>query len=304
MSRIQVLIVYLLLSSTGLAQHLSGQEFRIESQVYVGDSLPPFSRNVTLFTPKLIFDLRLSDDAEQQPVEYVVFDTREKLLVLLDVEREVRVEILDLELLKLLEGLRRETMQNDRTKFLTSDNFEEETDWSDGWVTLTSPSITYRYKGNQPKDVSCLPPYFEFLDHFTRLNASDPTKIPPFPRMRLNQSIKKLGWIPDEVQIDVRQNGLFREPFKATSKHVLTQGLSASDRDIIEQAKKLWMQYRLISLTEYRGIEQKSALAGLKKKVSQSQERADVANLESGKVSRKDQQIEQATRNTFRKLRF
>ncbi len=272
MSRILVLIVYILLSVMGLAQHLTGQEFRIESQVYAGDSVRPISHNVTLFTPKLIFDLRLSEDAEQQPLEYVVFDTREKLLVLLDVEREVRVEIMDLELLKLLEGLRRETMQNNRTKFLTSDDFEEETDWSDGWVTLTSPSITYRFKGSQPEDVACLPPYFEFLDHFTRLNASDPTKIPPFPRMRLNQSIKKLGWIPDEVQIDIRQNGLFREPFKASSKHVLTHGLSASDHEIIEQAKKLWMQYRLVPLTEYRGIEQKSVLAGIKKKVSQSKD--------------------------------
>lgn len=265
--RIRMIKFYAFLCVLGLSQPLSGQEFRIESQVYFGQATQPVSRNVTLFTPKLICDMQLSNDSDSQPVEYVVFDTRQKLLVLLDVKREVRVEILDIELLKLMEGLRRETMQNERTRFLTDDFFEEETDWSDGWVTLTSPNITYRIRGSQPDDVSCLPTYFEFLDHFTRLKASDPTKVPPFPRIRLNQTIKKLGWIPDEVQIDVKQNGLFREPFKATSKHVLTKGLSTSDREIVEQAKKLWMQYPAISLTEYRGIERKSVFAEIKKKV-------------------------------------
>lgn len=265
MSRALLLIFSLALSHICSDQNLSGQEFRIESQVYAGQSTQPISHNVTLFTSKLICDARLSNEVESKPVEYVVFDTRQKTLILLDTQREVRAEILDLELLKMLEGLRRETMQNDRTKFLTNDTFEEETDWSDGWVTLTSPSITYRFRGSQPEDVSFLPPYFEFLDHFTRLKASDPTMIPPFPRMKLNQSIKKLGWIPDEVQIDARRNGLFREPFKAYSKHVLTKGLSTSDQETIEQAKKHWMQYKEVPLTEYRGIEKKSLLAALKK---------------------------------------
>ena len=127
-----------------------------------GQSTQPISHNVTLFTPKLICDMQMSDEAEPQPVEYVVFDTRQKLFVLLDVQREVRIEIFNLELMRLMEGLRRETMQNDRTKFLTDDTFEEDTDWSDGWVTLTSANITYQFKGSQPDDVSCLPPYFRF----------------------------------------------------------------------------------------------------------------------------------------------
>lgn len=265
MSRALLLIFSLALTAICLNQDLSGQEFRIESQVYAAQSTQPISHNVTLFTPKLIYDTRLSNDAEPKPIEHVVFDTRQKTLILLDTQREVRVEILDLELLKILEGLRRETMQNDRTKFLTNDTFEEETDWSDGWVTLTSPSITYRFRGSQPEDISFLPLYFEFLDHFTRLKASDPTMIPPFPRMKLNQAIKKLGWIPDEVQIDARRNGLFREPIKAFSKHVLTKGLTTSDQEMIEQVKKQWMQYKEVPLIEYRGIEKKSILAALKK---------------------------------------
>ena len=265
MSRTLLLNQFFIITLAWFVSSVSAQEFSIETQVYSGQSTQPISHNITLFTPKLVCDTRMSNEAEPKPIEYVLFDPRQKLIVLLDTQREVLVELRDLELLNLMEGLRRETMQNEHTKFLTNDTFEEETDWSDGWVTLTSPNITYRFKGRQPEDVSFLPPYFDFLDHFTRLKASDPAMVPPFPRIRLNQSIKKLGWIPDEVQIEIRRNALFREPIEATTKHVLTSGLSSNDQEMIAQARKLWMQYEAVPLTEYRGIEKKSIIGAIKK---------------------------------------
>ncbi len=257
MPRILVRLSLLLPLWVGLVgqKPIQGQEFRIDSQVYLEESTEPVSHNVTIYSPKLVCDFLMSNESEPQPVEIVVFDTRQKNMVLLDVQRQLRVEIPDLRLIKLVDGLRRETQQNENTKFLVADSYEEEANWSDGWVTLTSPIISYRVRGSQPKNVSILPLYFDFLDHVTRLNASDPTKIPPFPRMRLNRSIKRLGWIPSEVQISVRQNVLFRKSFEATSKHVLIDGLTSNDRKMIEDAKKYWMQYKAVELTEYRGIQ-------------------------------------------------
>ena len=237
---------------------LCGQEFRIESQVYTSESTQPVSHNVTLFSEKLICDFRMTEEVDAKPQETVVYDPRQRLIVLLDPQRQVRVEIPDTQLLKLVDGLRRETLQNERAKFLINDTFEEDTDWSDGWVTLTSPSLTYRFKGEQPADVSIIPRYFDFLDNFTRLNASDPTKIPPFPRMRLNQTIKKLGWIPTEVQISIVPNGFFRQPLNANSKHVITSGLTTGDQELIAIAKRQWVQFPAVDLTEYRGIARKS----------------------------------------------
>jgi hypothetical protein len=232
----------------------NAQEFRLDSQVYSGDSTEPVSQNVTLFSPKLVCDFLMSNDVDPKPIEIVVFDTRQKLIVLLDPVRKMRVEIPDLQLMKLTDALRRETLQNDRAKFLVNDQYEEDSDLSGNWFTLTSPTIQYRIKGNRPQDETIIPAYLDFLDHFTRLSSSDPKRIPPFPRMRLNRTIKSLGWIPSEVQITVNKNELFRESFKATSKHSVTNGLTSSDREMINNAKELWTEFSAVDLTEYRGL--------------------------------------------------
>lgn len=235
-----------------------GQEFRIESQVYDANSKLPVSQNVTLFSQGLVFDFRMSNDAQPKPLEIIVYNSRNRMLVLLDPARQIRLELADLSLLRIVDGVRRETMQDKRTSFLVENDFEEIADWSTKWVTLNSPQIVYRFKGEQPKDVSILPLYFEFLENFTRLGATDPTKIPPFPRMKLNQSIKRLGWIPSEVQITVSQNSLFREGFTAKSKHTLITQLSSKDRERIDLAKQYWQTFKNVKLDEYRGLKRQS----------------------------------------------
>ena len=232
----------------------SAQEFRLDSQVYSGDSSEPVSHNVTLFSPKLVCDYLMSNEVDPQPIEIVVFDTRQKLIVLLDPARKVRVEIPYLQTMKLTDALRRETLQNDRAKFLVNDEYEEDSDLVENWFTLSSPNIQYQIKGNRPKDETIIPAYLDFLDHFTRLSSTDPKRIPPFPRMRLNRTIKTLGWIPSEVKIKGYKNELFREAFTATSRHNVTSGLTATDRRMITDAKELWMQFSAVDLTEYRGL--------------------------------------------------
>lgn len=235
-----------------------GQEFRIESQVYDANSKLPVSQNVTLFSQGVVFDFRMSNDAQPKPLEIIVYNSRNRMLVLLDPARQIRLELADLSLLRIVDGVRRETMQDKRTSFLVENDFEEIADWSTKWVTLNSPQIVYRFKGEQPKDVSILPLYFEFLENFTRLGATDPTKIPPFPRMKLNQSIKRLGWIPSEVQITVSQNSLFREGFTAKSKHTLITQLSSKDRERVDLAKQYWQTFKNVKLDEYRGLKRQS----------------------------------------------
>lgn len=239
----------------GPAPQLFGQEFRIESSVYNSTSNLPVSQNVTLFSQGLIYDFQLSDDAQPTALEIAIYDTRKQMMILLDPERKVRFELPDLRLMKIVEAVRRDTLQDNRTSFLVEDDFTEDIDLSTNWVTLTSPEIEYRFHGKQPKDVSLIPSYLKFLDRFTQLNASDPTKLPPFARMKLNQSIQRLGWVPSEVQISVKQNGLFRQPFSAKSKHVLINKLSDQDRQRITKAKQNWMQFESVDLEEYRGLE-------------------------------------------------
>jgi hypothetical protein len=256
-----LIAVSLVLGSMIIQQSANGQEFRIESTVYTADSNLPVSQNTTLFSQGLVYDFQLSDDAQPKPLEIVIFDTRSRTIVLLDPIRKIRLEMPDLQLLKIVNGVRRETVQDKRSSFLVDDAFQEDIDWSTNWVTLTSPQIEYRFRGSQPKDVSVIAQYNDFLDNFTMLIASDPTKIPPFARMKLNQSITRLGWIPLEVQISVKQNSLFRQAFNATSKHVIIHQLSDEARTKIATAKQQWMQFKPVELREYRGLKKKAILS-------------------------------------------
>ena len=255
-----VAMTLVLVSVTGNRGAL-GQEFRIESQVYSDGSSLPVSQNITLFSEGLVYDFQLSNDAQPKPLEIVIFDTRSRMMVLLDPQRKIRIEMPDLQLMRIVDGVRKETVQDKRSSFLVEDSFDEDVDWSTNWVTLTSPQIEYRFHGSHPKDISVIAMYNKFLDNFTMLIASDPTKIPPFARMKLNQSIKQLGWIPTEVQIVVKANSLFRQSFSAKSKHVVIHQLSNKDRTRIATAKQYWMQFKPVQLQEYRGLKKQPVMS-------------------------------------------
>ena len=142
---------------------------------------------------------------------------------------------------------------------------------------MSSPTISYRLKGERPKNEALIPLYMNYLKQLTHLKATDPTQYPPFPRMKLNATIQRLGWIPTEVQISVKQNSLFRQSFNAKSKHVIFEQLSSKDKERIAMAKQNWMHFKSVELGEYRGLREQPKIkfpkirsASFEKEVSSS----------------------------------
>jgi len=249
---------------------LAGQEFKISSQIYTANSHLPVSENLTLFGDTLIFDFILSNDVNSQVIEGVIYDSAKKQFVLLDYSRKVRAEVSDLQIIKLLDGLTKETLQNESSAFLLKDEFEEELDEQNSQITFSSPIITYQVTGHTPDNYVLLPKYYEFLDNFTKLTVTDPRKIPPFPRLKLNQALKRQNWLPAEVRVEISTNDFFREPRSAYSKHNLITGLSSKDREMIQTAKNNWVQFRLVDLPEYRQINVNSG-GGVNRRLAQQE---------------------------------
>ncbi|MEM9943883.1 MAG: hypothetical protein AAF939_20145, partial [Planctomycetota bacterium] len=251
--RLLAILLPLILFGVGRAQ-----EFRIESQVYQQGNNLPVAENVTLFSDGNIYHFDLANDNRQKGGEVVsqitIYDASKKTMVVLDPARKVRLDLLDLRIMKILDGVRRDTQQDNRSSFLVTDKFEEDADWSTGWVRLSSPTITYQFQADTPKDITILPQYIKYIDLFTQLIASDPHKVPPFPRLRLNQTIKKLGRIPTEVHVTLRPNPLFPDGAKAHSKHTVFYQLSKKDKERVESAKNQWMTYQPVDLAEFHGL--------------------------------------------------
>ncbi|QEG21523.1 hypothetical protein [Mariniblastus fucicola] len=232
------------------------QEFKIETAIYAGDAKLPVAQNVTLFQNDLIVDLKVDFANPPNVLETKIYDSRQKKVTLLDHARSIRLEISDNRLLQMVDGLRRDISQKKDLQFLVSEVFEETEELETSRIVLKSPTIRYQVEGQRPTDSNYLPIHGEFLDIFTRLSASDPGGFPPFARLRLNESIKKMGWIPTSVEIEMGANALVPKGVKMKSTHVLIDGLSTDDLAKIEAAKKQWLGYPVVNLLKFRGIDQ------------------------------------------------
>ena len=249
-----------LLACASLSAVVCAQEFKIETAVHDGNQKMPVHQNVTLFQNNIIVDLTLDFANPPNVLETKVYDSRQKKVALLDHNRLVHVEISDNHLLQMVDGLRRDISQREDLKFLVNESFKETQQIEFSKLVLKSPTIQYRLEGSRPSESGYLKSYGEFLDIFTRLNASHPGGFPPFARLRLNESIKKMGWIPTSVELEVGANVLMPKGRKIKSTHVLIDGLSKEDVAKIDKAKKQWLAYSQVSLLKYRGIEKTASL--------------------------------------------
>lgn len=238
----------------GNTENIPEPEFRIASRTMPAADSRPLTHNLSLFSKGVVYDFQRGSDPNAEPTEIVIYNSRTKRIALLDLTRKVQLELHEINLLKLLNGVRLEAEKDRRTRFLVHDVFDEQVQAESKSVTLQSPTITYSFVGETPRDENIMPVYFEFLDTFTRLQASDPRKLPPFPRIRLNQSIRRVGWIPTRVKVDVEKNALFPQPFTAFSEHEVEYQLTSTDRTAIENAKKHWSTFKKVGLAEYRGF--------------------------------------------------
>lgn len=249
-------IVTALLLACGLTQPSAAQEFRIDTEIYVGDQAQATSTNTTLFSDGLVYDIPTTGSSMH---EACVLEPARRRIVLLDRSRQVKLELDDLQLIRMGDSLRKQTQQNKAAEFLVRDRFEEQVDVASGVATLTSPLITYRVTGSRPSDVRMLPAHNQFLSYFTRMKFSDPHAFPPFPRLQLNETISKAGWIPSEVTIKIEKNPLYPEGMSARSRHTLTPTLSDRDRQTIADLKAQWLNYQSVNLEKYRALGQRTA---------------------------------------------
>ena len=231
-----------------------GQEFKVETSIYSGDGQHPVAQNVTLFKDNLVVDLKTDSATPPNILETKIYDSHQKLIVLLDHSRSVRLEISDTRLLQMVDGLRRDISQKKDLQFLVQEVFSESQELTASQIHLSSPTFKYRVVGQRPKDATYLKIHSEFLDMFTWLNASDPSGFPPFARMKLNESIKNVGWIPSSVEIELKPNALVPNGLKMKSTHVLIDGLSKEDTARIATAKNQWLGYTEVNLLKFHGI--------------------------------------------------
>ena len=237
-----------------LAQIDRELEFKIDTKMFLGDSKESAFENKTIFSEGLIFDFPLAAGSTS-PDEILVYDSNLKTISLLDLKRQMQLKLMDVQLKTMVEGVRQQMADDDRAKVMAEQKFEEKIDVDKNILSLIGDQkMTYKLHGQAPESAKVLSAYFEFLDAFTRVQVTDPKKLPPFARLRLNEAIRRTGWIPDRVDITVGESDFFPEPFKAHTEHKLTMQVTDRDRSEIALARKTWATLPEVSLGKYRGL--------------------------------------------------
>ncbi len=248
--------IFLMANCILFAATADAQQFRIETHVYRDGSEDPISENLTLFDENVIYDFMLKTDKTRFPQEIVIYLSNEKRFVLLDTNRQIKTEIIEGEVLKMLAALQNVGANNPDNKFFFQPRFDEDFDIGSGWLTLEGEQLKYRTRGERPPNDSVLHRYYEFIDQFARINVTDPRRMPPFARLKLNTAIKKYGFVPSRVEMTLTPtNAALTEQLKMYSEHFVIWELSEKDRRRIASAKRYWTEFKNVSLSEFRLID-------------------------------------------------
>ena len=240
---------------------ICGQEFKIESQVYVDSQPTPIASSLTIFQDKLVFDITIGADGSSAS-EVVIFDSTTEAFELLDIAKERRLHIEQFEIVRTVETLRQQGSQDERLHNLVEPRLAEHVETSTRFLRLSNAQLTYEANCISPENATILPAYYQFLDQYTRLTATDPRRLPPFARLELNQAIKKHGWIPQEIKLHLDGGQISERSVRLHSKHQLINQLSDQDKKRIELARRQWTQFKPVGLAEYREIPQVAETAG------------------------------------------
>jgi hypothetical protein len=180
---------------------MCGEEFRIETQVYSGRQSKLVSENLTLFTDQVVYDFLFDANDSSRVTEVVVFDLDKSRFVLLDMDRQLKLEIRQADLNQLLTSLKTSEPWRDEYPFLLEPVFETHFDEAMQRLELTSKHISYSVQVETPAKSLAFPAYGQFVDAYAQLNATDPQKLPPFARLELNRDLKARRLMPTHVEM-------------------------------------------------------------------------------------------------------
>jgi hypothetical protein len=233
----------------------AGQEFRIDTEVFVGEEKEPLAETLTLFSNGFVYDFSL-DKGE----ELTVFDARRGKFTVLDPARQVKTVIATQDVLDWCLALSTHAVKSKDPTFAfaaqpTFDVHEssvEENGQTLTEVTLSGNQIDYSAKGKKPEVAEAVAVFHDFANWYARLNALlPPGGLPPEARLKLNQELASRGLLPSEIKLTITPASRFKSKLELRSHHLVNWTLSGSDRKRLERAGDYLQTFQTVSFEQY-----------------------------------------------------
>lgn len=229
------------------ASQAVAQEFRIETEIYVGEQTEPVSHTVTLFEKGAVYEFM--DNPQQVIVYRQGGEGRTGQFILLDTVRERRTDVEVDRVEKLMHKMTdwASSHKDPLLKFAAKPTFEESFDVESGSLTLAHKEWTYRAATIKAADAASLTRYREFTDRYAELSAMMFNSPPPGPRLALNAALAKHGVVPVEIQRLL--GGDEKNAVRAT--HLFTWRLSREDRVRLDDAQAHLANYKKVDNEQF-----------------------------------------------------
>ncbi|NQU25937.1 MAG: hypothetical protein HQ567_32000 [Candidatus Nealsonbacteria bacterium] len=239
-----------LADATGAAGEEPREDFRVENQVFLGDSKTPYCRTTTIFHQGMVYDFL--DD----PAEIIVLDKQAGRFVLLDTVHKLTTELTIDDVIQFTKRLQQsaENHSDPFVNFLAAPTFYERFDKEADELSLSSSWMTYRLQLLKPKSPAIVAQYREFADCYARLNPMlHPGARPPFARLLVNEAMQRYAAIAQRVHLSLSPKKTF-PPTRTIirSEHELTRQMAKADLDRVTQTRQFMDIFKPVSLEQYR----------------------------------------------------
>lgn len=243
----------------GLCSPLGAQDFRVDTEVFLGDEKEPFAHTLTLFADGLVYDFLPATDSR----EVTIFDPRMQNFTLLDKERKLKTIITVQEVMESCISLNAHARESKDPFFAFAvdpkfDVTEEETKLRSQpatQLTLKSDWLVYTSVGTKPEQATTALAYRNFADAHNRLNALRPGGMLPAPREKLNEELGNRGLVPATVTRVILPQNRFQKKLEVRSEHLYNWSLSRLDRDRIDEVGGWRVSYESVPFDRYREIQ-------------------------------------------------
>ena len=236
-----------------VGQETKKPEARIVTEIFRGNDSVPSGSNVTLFHDSLVYDFMYAHSGDATPVQVVVFDPQRQRIILLNATNNSQTELTLRAVDELIDLVEARNKDNKELAFLINVQFQKPV-FQDGLLTLSSDKLVYQASGQKPKDDEHFHVIMQFMDQFAKLNATNPSALPPFARLLLNKQIRQHNFVPNQVKVNLELDG---QKISMTTKHEVSWELSKKDQQLIQYAKQLVSESRRVNFAQFRDLDSK-----------------------------------------------
>jgi hypothetical protein len=191
------------LTMVGLAGiPLAAQDFRVDTEIFVGDEKEPAAETLTIFSHGLVYDFLLTG-----PEEITLLDTVRGRFTLLDPARKVKCGIAAQEVLQQTLSLEAHAVESKDALFAFAAqpqfdvSVEEATENGQPIVRLgfSARPLEYEVVARPTDRPEVVTAFRYFADQFARLNALRPGNLPPGARLEVNKALAERKLLPLEI---------------------------------------------------------------------------------------------------------